>query len=1416
MPNFTRNTWTSINTDLSKSKQNQTYLLDALNIRIITDGGLSTGAITNRKGNKYSFKIPSYPGFTTTSQIEHNSTNNTIVLRFPPDSILPYIIGTTITITRQDGNTFSGIVVNITIPPVSSYVYIYTTISSLNFTDYLSFYPISSNAYLSFTDNGGNQVIIPQIDSWEIVKITNIRQDIIILAVGLGIDNIYYTSIWKCRYNEETEIIENSLPDGSLTFGAHEVYTRAMNMLPTNSIDIQVHYENSTTGRIYWTDFKNPMRSFNVLLPAIQFGSDYVPVDTIDIVPYFKGDIPILKNIFTGGNIPVGSIQIAYRLLSDDGGLTNFSHPSNLIQLSSHSLSESYQTYQGDSQGVNSGKSIEFNINNIDSNYKFIQFSIITYQFKDVPSITILPLKQIPTDGNFIYSGSEEGETTLTRQEFVAISNPFLTVKGIEQYKNILLPYNTQNPTLEITDEEFDARAYRFLNVDPTVSLVYNTFNPIDGGTGVLQVQPTNPDTSTSVWDIPFIHSAININQDNFKYKYNTTTLGGTGKFISYEFITEKTILDINKGSSSSLPPFVSVSNNITTDKSLSIDNQTYPTNNSYADSYQNTAIKSTYSSSLFKGYASEETYRMGIQFFDKRMNPFFVKWIGDIKFPKRTETGFNLTEELGFAPEIVVANQIGIKFTINIPDSLRDRISGFSIVKVERQQKDKTRLGMGILHRNTHVQHTIGTDDILCNPFQDNDGISNNGNGHSTTDPPTSDSGADINLYGFTSEIPNFLFGLNTTWQQGDYLSIIHRYSCSSTVDIKNSSGTNIGKYKKYEIKDVFTDSNNYLITYRKSIAPFETIISSPLNLIPSGRRFINMGNDEENVKPYKEGAIGCFSEFIQLNNANSIQTNNDILDDAKPVISYNRNISNQYGGNTFSDRTSNTYISCSDFIPISTFVNNTPFKVFGGDVYVCLYDVKKLEHNYPGENSGFIESILQDSDTRIGITFPCEVSFNLNLRQGHHFAKDSFSIDFVFDQYIYNTAYSQENNLRQFFPKPLETTNLSTGSANETSCRVWASDKKINGEQIDSFKRFKPLNFIDVQGNYGQINRVIVHNNNVIYYQDRAIGVLAIEYRSLTQDSSGASLSLGTGKVLERFDYLSTETGSIHQWGVILSREQLYHYDAYNKKIYILSGQQNLSISDSLGIASLLRNKVDNKLRNQTKSVHNNTFTGDKPLETLGITTAFEQEQNTIHFTFISPIPQFSIPNSEIEKFTLSYNETLKGWESRQNFNSPVYHSTEGRILSINPLDKSKVYIQNRGIGEIYDVTYPLYFKFLINPAPESTKVLDNLIFQLETIDSNGIQINEPFSQIRITNDYQDTGLINIIPYPLPSYNIRRKERTWHFTVLRDVNLDPTSSIKPRIRDKYFIVEIWFNNNNNKQIKIHDVISVFRNSIT
>lgn len=538
---------------------------------------------------------------------------------------------------------------------------------------------------------------------------------------------------------------------------------------------------------------------------------------------------------------------------------------------------------------------------------------------------------------------------------------------------------------------------------------------------------------------------------------------------------------------------------------------------------------------------------------------------------------------------------------------------------------------------------------------------------------------------------------------------------------------------------------------------------------------------------------------------------------------VGYCRKVSGQYGGNTYTVRSKQQYISTGQFQPVTVGgATSFTFNLFGGDTYVNYWDKEFLqqaisnEYQNEGDNLEDFTETPRSIKHSVAAIFPVESFINTDLTYGVHFAKNrkgtSYSDYIEIANRSHENVYIQENNgQNKYFAK-----DFIDKTTEEFSHRLWASDKKLDGEFIDSWRIFKDNNYIEVEGNYGPINKVINFQDKLLYYQSRAFGVGSINERSMITDSAGVEVAVGTGSVLDHFRYISTETGSFHQFGVIKSNSSVYHYDAYLNKMYRLSNNGAVPLADMEGMASFFHNTVEKAIINTDRTLRNQSTA----LAPIGIHGVYDYRYNRVMFTFL-----FSDP--EIDNFTISFSEYLDSFESFYSFKPSLYLEAGRRVLSAEnpglpvlpdttPL-ASKTYLHNVGErGVFYDnAPEPSYVTLLVSPAADIPKMFHNLEYNSEVFSKDldaEYTINErdeTITSLEYFTDYQASG---VIPVVVPT-NVKRRMRHWRHTLIRDQNslTQADRNQNARFRDYHIFLKLSFDNANDRRLVLHDVITSY-----
>lgn len=542
-----------------------------------------------------------------------------------------------------------------------------------------------------------------------------------------------------------------------------------------------------------------------------------------------------------------------------------------------------------------------------------------------------------------------------------------------------------------------------------------------------------------------------------------------------------------------------------------------------------------------------------------------------------------------------------------------------------------------------------------------------------------------------------------------------------------------------------------------------------------------------------------------------------------------YYRPLEAQYGGNTHSARSKNVYIDTGTYVEVSDTDTTTTVNVFGGDTYINIFNLTTLTRNFNGwldNREGLSDNFakLKDSAKKTFNYieyFPVESDINTDLRQGNYYDKSfvqfaipgrngpNWQLDEwevllprdiirVGEDFIYNFAYSNEEDLQPSFPEP-----LSGEEVDIFPTRIYASDVKISGEIVNSWRRFRTQSFIEINSAHGPINAIVNNLDRIISLQDDAMGTASVNERQVAQTQTGEATILGNSGVLPRFDYITKHTGSRHQFGLVLSPNSLYFYDVSDGVLYRFDGQKINPISQVGELNQFFYNNFRGELLRNDNPIHDadlnfNTY------NPLGITGTYDFRFNEVLFTF------HTFLNGEYVAKTLAYNENGSTFTSFYSFTPNVYLNDRENVFSPgrpvqslfgagDPPQQHKLYIHNKGERGVFYDNPPedSYIEMIVNPDSPSSKIFTNLEWNSEVYDSSGNNtFDETVDNITISNEYQTLPALT---------QYQRRFRTWRATIPRE------ATTRARLRGHYMRMRYTFNNSNDRKFVLSGVTTIY-----
>lgn len=394
-------------------------------------------------------------------------------------------------------------------------------------------------------------------------------------------------------------------------------------------------------------------------------------------------------------------------------------------------------------------------------------------------------------------------------------------------------------------------------------------------------------------------------------------------------------------------------------------------------------------------------------------------------------------------------------------------------------------------------------------------------------------------------------------------------------------------------------------------------------------------------------------------------------------------------YGGYSFTNRLTNIYYGDGNYFESKNEWNT----VFDGDCHVETFEYTSMHKVYGAYTKNGNADLQFPNTHMITYSIPTESNIWCKFQHGWTFssnARDNYASFIQAEpceitesyvqkepEYVYNSVYSVQN-----ISIPLAAyDDLNLQDYNKTiDTRVYYSDLKQNDEIIDSWCKFRSSNFIDVDQEYGPITDICTFKNVLTFFQEQSFGVLSVNDRSVATDNSGQNIVLGTGGVLDRYDYYSNTYG-MHkqQFCAVCTTGGLYWFDSHNNVICLFDGQSVIQLSK--------QGKVQNILNKYKKDSNFKVF--------------YNNRYNEVVFNILSDDMQI-VYNEMLGKFTSTLTIPFDGAIQFFNGEYLVKKNDTVCVYQYDYIDESPKSTNQQILSS--------YVKYVVAQQPLVTKVFDN----------------------------------------------------------------------------------------------------------
>ncbi len=1112
----------------------------------------------------------------------------------------------------------------------------------------------------------------------------------------------YYTDDFNQprTINTADLVFTTNIASGSLVVGQkYMVLTNSIGSITHNTV---VYGPKQVAGNVFTA--ANTVYTTSGSVRVIKYVNanifNYTPEKSIATINYVRYNY--------GGSIFCGVKLYTYRLSTVGGYVSPWSFTTNPIHVTDYNPTLGYQVYQGRGAGntlVNSNKSIDLLIEGISLDFDKIQVAVIEIDedYDVIRSSTIFFDDDITGESMTITHLGNEDLSNILIDDLELTTEVMLRIKDITTTKQRQIASNITTRG----EFDFDTSA---ITVSP---LIYTM--PTD-----TEFDTTNGGLTSSTWSFDHgycpstgivsgniltgghyvVRGTGSVTYNAVVYTVGETFVGAAGVYT----FTVTSGVPIVKGCIR-IQEYI---DNTSTPVYRIIDLE-----NDFFD------YKSMAAHMYLKGRWRDETYRDGILFWDNFGNPYLIKWIKDTKMPSQSDISGTYALLGDDSERQFFINVLGVTLSnIDITD-IKDNISGISIVRVKR---DKTILGQGLILQNSASRiNSLQTVPLsTVTPANDHHAA---GNG---------------NTLGYTWGLvgPEFDFDTITTFPipliEGDRLKPVADLGPVSTIGVHTNANSTFERVGLDEvIYSKFYEHNPYTtvpgVDEGHIDISFTIIPDGVKSLYDGSRSFFNKdiatagfhppaasagsatsmqskgaSGEKRNVIICGMGPSGDFLNHSNSDIGTGVQGGTDMYTGRKLLANYTRPKNILYGGTSDQAKANSRYQFCGHYLKIDSTLLAAIFnsgsgryvlnglQVFGGDCFVNLYDRVNSSYNsrYEAANNFDLGGGTNSTGSYSwGLIFPCESEINVALREQRHMARDgmhnssngvvyNYSGANRLENFIYNPAYSTENDLVQYDALPVGFQNITRFPYMHRY-----SQFKNLGETIDNMRIFLIENFRNVDAMHGEINNVFVGGGRLFYLQRRGIGYIPIEERETAIGALGQAVQIGVGGVAQRYDTIDKFYGCQHQSGLIVLEDRFLFPDISRRSIISFGFSGNVEDTSIIkGVQSFLQNAFI-PAEGSTNSILNI----DQPILGDGVIGVYNPVNKTAYMTF-----KFSDGRAKTSPldFTIGINAKLQSkFIGFFSFTPVIYTEINSRLYAVN-IQRSVVSINtNYSVGdEVY----------------------------------------------------------------------------------------------------------------------------------
>lgn len=488
-------------------------------------------------------------------------------------------------------------------------------------------------------------------------------------------------------------------------------------------------------------------------------------------------------------------------------------------------------------------------------------------------------------------------------------------------------------------------------------------------------------------------------------------------------------------------------------------------------------------------------------------------------------------------------------------------------------------------------------------------------------------------------------------------------------------------------------------------------------------------------------------------------------------------------------------------------------------GQTYAMLSAYYESEINIELRHEGLVEPILQGY-------FKDLPSYTINEQAAVSYSQGYYEPDAKYyarpEFLAYNKDFGKAPNIRPIFPLPFNY-NWCSDCGDQYPYRIIASEKSFQSEISDKYRTFLANNFVDLNGDCGGIEHLIVADDNLYALTYNYPVFIPTKPQSLQTNET--ITYVGTGEIFSipprKMSTTNYPYAGCRDWmGVTTTEFGTFYPDSEHGKIHRLGSPV---VDINAGMSNWLEANLPFKIDEQFYELLGIRYPWRYPTNGIGITSTYDPRHKRfiitkndyqildeetfggildfedtssdpgilywdsnlgVFFIKLDGIVNQVVPLNNILYFknyswTLSYSPRHQAWASFHSY-LPYNYLNDGNTFYSIKQYLPRIYKHNLGSYTTYytDAKKKHVIEFICNKNPEIVKTFGSMELvcnsTIDDVDSNII-----FDRGWFYNSYQSTGFKTLVlktttfqtDYSSTQIVIDPVQRNWKFNNLRDV---------------------------------------------